>query len=345
MTGRGRRSRTARPEPARSASAVLVIGTGNIGMKHCSALARIPGVRPILLPRRPGRAEELGAAGFATAESAAAAARLGAGACWVASDTSSHARDALEALEAGMDVLVEKPFARDAREAGRVLRRARELGRKAFVGCVLRFSPSLRAFRARLGELGRLHSVRVECRSYLPEWRPARDYRESYSARKDEGGALRDLIHEIDYSGWLFGWPRSVRARLRNLGRLGIAAEESADLCWEAADEAGVSVHLDYLTRPARRGLLACGERGSMSWDAASGELLLELAGSPARRVELPQAAEERLLEQAKAFMSSLSAEPDPFLATAEDGVRALAVCDAARRSGESGREEEVLLP
>ncbi len=36
--------------------------------------------------------------------------------------------------------------------------------------------------------------------SWLPDWRPDRDYRESYSARLDEGGVLRDLVHEIDYA-------------------------------------------------------------------------------------------------------------------------------------------------
>ena len=104
-----------------------------------------------------------------------------------------------------------------------------------------------------LPQIGAVHAVRVECQSYLPDWRPGSDYRESYSARADEGGVLRDLIHEIDYATWLFGWPVAVTARYGNTGRLGIAAEEWAELAWEAPADVEVSMRLDYLTRPPRR--------------------------------------------------------------------------------------------
>ena len=50
-------------------------------------------------------------------------------------------------------------------------------------------------------------SAHVSCQSWLPDWRPGRDYRESYSARADEGGALRDLVPELDYATALLGRP------------------------------------------------------------------------------------------------------------------------------------------
>jgi predicted dehydrogenase len=78
----------------------------------------------------------------------------------------------------------------------------------------------------------------------FPEWRPARDYRESYSASSEQGGVLRDLIHEIDYAVWLYGKPVAIIAQLSNSGRLGIAAEESADLLWRTPCGATVSIRL-----------------------------------------------------------------------------------------------------
>ncbi len=166
------------------------------------------------------------AAGCMAVPSLDDAIRLGARFCIIATDTGRHALDGIEAAEWGLHLLVEKPLATDATEARRLCARA-AASRKIFVGCVMRFSKSLNTFREMLNSIGRVNPVRIECQSYLPDWRPARDYRESYSARPDEGGVLRDLIYEIDYAGWLFGWPCALQAKVKNLGRLGINADEA----------------------------------------------------------------------------------------------------------------------
>ena len=47
--------------------------------------------------------------------------------------------------------------------------------------------------------------------SYLPDWRPSVDYRDTYSARRSlGGGVLRDAIHELDLLVWILGWPIDV---------------------------------------------------------------------------------------------------------------------------------------
>ena len=195
-------------------------GTGSAGQRHLKALRSVGGVEPVAVPHRRSRLAELEADGFATAPDIRTAASYGARIGIVATDTARHADDALSALEEGLGVLIEKPMAVDAAEARRLCEQASKLGRTVYVGCVLRFSESLNTFRDLLGNIGRLHAVRIECQSYLPEWRPGRAYQESYSARAGEGGVLRDLIHEIDYAGWLFGWPVALHAKVRNLDPL-----------------------------------------------------------------------------------------------------------------------------
>jgi predicted dehydrogenase len=204
-------------------------------MRHLEVLRGIGEGRPIAVPKRLTRIGQLEKAGYCTALDLDQAIRKGANLCVIATDTRSHVEDGLAAIEHGLDVLVEKPLATNADGARRLNGGARQAGRSIFTACVLRFSESLNTFRELLDEAGCLHSVRIECQSYLPDWRPGRPYRDSYSARSDEGGVLRDLVHEIDYAGWLYGWPASVQARLRNLGTLGIAAEELAELTWDLA--------------------------------------------------------------------------------------------------------------
>ena len=327
------------------AATVVVIGTGSAGSRHLRVLGRLPSVEPLALPKRKVRVSELRQEGVSTVSDLAGAVEKGASLCIVASDTGQHLQDALQALERGLDVLVEKPMARDSGEARYLKQCSMSSERNLFVGCVLRFSRSLNKFRRMLPQVGCLHSMRIEAQSYLPEWRPGRPYRGAYSARADEGGVLRDMVHEIDYAGWIFGWPGSLQARVRNLGRLGISADEAAELSWETPEGCAVSICLDYLSRPTRRRMAAYGQRGTIEWDGIKGTVTMALQDEPLQELRLPQTNDEMFLAQAAAFIQSANGPADPKLATGDDGVRALDVCDAARQASESRREEKVAYP
>lgn len=327
------------------ATMVAVLGTGSIGMRHLGALRRMPNIRPIAVPKREERLAWLAQAGFMTAPDLQGAVREGARLCIIATDTRQHVPDGLLASEQGLDVLVEKPMAPDAAVASRLRLKARASGRKVFIGCTLRFSESLNTLRELLGQVGRLHDVRIECQSYLPQWRPDRPYRESYSARADEGGVLRDLIHEIDYAGWLFGWPTALQANVRNIERLGIEADEAADLFWEAPSGCAVSLRLDYLSQPSRRRLRVSGEHGTLEWDGVEGTVTLAVAQVPVRVIRSSQTRDEMVSAQAQAFIQATRGGSDQRLATADDGVNALAVCDTARRASAGRREERIVYP
>lgn len=306
------------------------MGAGSAGSRHVKALLSA-GARPVVLTRRPSAAAKLNAHGVETARSLAEALVLGATACVVATETARHVQDAREALALGLDVLIEKPLAVDAVEGLRLVAAARRAGRRAFVACVMRFSPSLLRLRALLPSIGGLHAVRVECRSYLPDWRPGRDHRVGYGADASQGGVLRDLIHEIDYAGWLFGFPKKTYGFCANLGRLGIRSEEAAEICWRLPEGGTLSIGLDYLARVPRRGLTADGERGYLCWNALTGTITLALAGRKPRVETVQESADERFLRQARSFLAALDGKRDARLATLEDGIRALAVCDRAR--------------
>lgn len=324
---------------------VAVLGTGSIGTRHLGILRGLPQVQPLAVPVRANRRAELEQGEFATAATLEEAAREGASCCVIATDTGRHLADGLRALELGLHVLMEKPMAATAPEAEQLQRRAQQARRALMVGCVLRFSESLNTFREWLPAVGEVHTVRIECQSYLPEWCQERTYRDSYAARACEGGVLRDLIHEIDYAGWLFGYPARAQGLLRNLGRLGIASEEVAELWWQTPQAAAVSVSLDYLTRPARRALRACGAQGMLEWDGIAQTVTRTLVGAAVEVARANQPRDAMYAAEVKAFLQAVEGRWDPRAATAADGVRALAVCDAARRSSASRREELVVYP
>lgn len=128
--------------------------------------------------------------------------------------------------------------------------------RNSFVGYNLRFHPVIQRVRELLaGET--VLSVSAYVGQYLPDWRPNADYRLSYSASaKRGGGALRDLSHEIDYLGWLFGsWVR-VAALGGHFSPLQIDSDDLYALLLQYERCPVLTLQVSYLDRIPRRRML-----------------------------------------------------------------------------------------
>ncbi len=316
---------------------ILILGAGSIGLRHARVLREV-GQEVAVFSARPEARAALRADGWTSPDSPWDFP----GCCHaiVATRTGRHVQDALPLLEAGMTVLVEKPLAVDLAQGKVLVEAAGKSGAKVFCALNLRFSRSLHHFLTWLERPGCFHAAHVECRSYLPEWRPGTDLSGSYSASAEEGGVLRDLVHEIDYAGWLLGWPQRVSARFDHTGRLGLAAEEAAYLDCSLPSGANVQIDLDYLSRVPMRRMRVFGENGTLTWDGMAQTVEFARPREEAELVEARETKDENLLAQDMAFLNG----EDDRLVSGREALRGLAVCEAARRSAESRREEEVAL-
>ncbi|HEY4934465.1 MAG TPA: Gfo/Idh/MocA family oxidoreductase [Terriglobales bacterium] len=330
------------PQASRN-GAVSVLGTGSIGNRHLRVLRDLVGADLSAIPVRAIRRSELRTSGIEVRSNLKEAVAAGARAVIVATDTSRHVTDLRTALELGCSVLVEKPLAASTSGLSEIARLIARGPNRVYIACNLRFDLSLLQFRKRLHEIGTVHAVRIECQSYLPDWRPNRDYLQSYSARAGEGGVLLDLIHEIDYAVWLFGAPTRVFARLQNSGRLGIASEEAADLYWETPDAAAISIRLDYLSRSAHRTMLAFGAFGEIAWDGVAQTVTLRLKDQPPQTAHFPQQRDATMQDQDAAFLLAARGGDPGTLTTFEDAAVAVSICDAARLSSAGGKFEAVM--
>ncbi len=332
------------PAPTQTAlnGAVSVFGTGSIGSRHLRVFRDLIGAEVSAIPVRPTRRTELEANGFEVRSNLEEAVAAGACALVIATDTSRHMADLRSAIDLGCAVLVEKPLAANVSGLSEAARLITEGAGPVHVACDLRFDLSLLNFRQRLPEIGTVHAVRIECQSYLPDWRPDRDYRQSYSARAEEGGVLLDLVHEIDYAVWLFGAPSRVFAQLQNSGRLGIESEEAADLYWETPDGAALSIRLDYLSRTTHRTMQAYGSSGEIVWDGVAQTVTLRIKNQPPQTEHFPQDRDATMRDQNAAFLRAACGGDPGTLTTFEEGAVAVGICDAARLSSANGRFETV---
>lgn len=123
-----------------------------------------------------------------------------------------------------------------------------------YVACPLRYTAVIQYIKKEI-DLASVYSARAICSSYLPNWRPGQDYRETYSAHLNQGGGVSiDLIHEWDYMMYLFGKPNKVMNYRGQYSNLEI---DSDDLSVYIAEYDGMlaEVHLDYFGRKTIREL------------------------------------------------------------------------------------------
>ncbi len=127
---------------------VLVVGLGNMGLSHALAYTRIDGFEVVgTCERNTERtlpAALAGARRFTDYAQALAALKPDVVSICTWADT--HADYAVQAMEAGAHVFVEKPLAESVAEAERVVATARRTGRKLVVGYILRHHPSWTKF-------------------------------------------------------------------------------------------------------------------------------------------------------------------------------------------------------
>lgn len=130
-----------------------VVGTGYLGRLHARVLTEMPevDVAGFVDAKDATAAEVSEKLGLRRFESAAALAKE-IDCAVVATPTTTHFAVASELLEAGCDVLVEKPITANAEEARRLIALAAERGRILQVGHVERYNPAIVAVAPLLAE-------------------------------------------------------------------------------------------------------------------------------------------------------------------------------------------------
>ncbi|MDP3302085.1 MAG: Gfo/Idh/MocA family oxidoreductase [Sulfuricurvum sp.] len=118
-----------------------------------------------------------------------------------------------------------------------------------YIGYVLRFHPIFTSIRTLLNEDTPI-SVSIKTGSYLPTWRPQRDYRTLYSAFSEQGGGvLLDLSHEIDYTQWLFGPLRLLSSYQGKISDLEIDSDDITVITAQNDHKTLITLSLDYISK------------------------------------------------------------------------------------------------
>lgn len=165
-----------------------------------------------------------------------------------------------------------------------------------YVACPLRYTSVLQYLKKNI-DFTQIYSVRCISSSYLPNWRKGVDYRNTYSAHKDQGGGVAiDLIHEWDYITWLLGMPEQVFHVVGRFSHLELDSEDLAIYIARYRDKS-VELHLDYFGRKTIRQIELYGAEDTIIGDLVSGEVRYLKSGEIVRLLEERDDYQKRELE------------------------------------------------
>ncbi len=251
---------------------ILVLGCGSIGQRHIKNLLALRAGHilafDILEDRRQAMASQ---PGVCIANDLQEAWDWKPEVVFVTTGTDTHVTLASMAVEHDCHLFIEKPLSYALEGVDQLCAEVARRRLVTMVGCNMRFHPGPSTVKRLLQEqvIGQVIAARIQSGSYLPRWRPWQDYRKSYSASTEWGGAVLDCIHEIDLALWFFG-PAKVTAAAHVPARpIGLETDGLAEMILRHDSGVLTSLHLNFVQRDYRRTCQIIGSKGTVYWDFA----------------------------------------------------------------------------
>lgn len=239
----------------------------------------------------------------------------------VCTPTQTHLKAGLRAIEAGKNLLVEKPMTGEERAAEKLLKSAKKAGVKLLVGFIERFNPGVRAVKKMLTE-HIVGDVIIATGRRVARW----------PIRIGDVGVVKDTaIHDIDAMRYLL--EEEVSAIFAQTGSLKTKAyEDYAEMMLRFDGGTTGFIDANWLTPRKVRTLIITGSDATINLDYITQEITLENS--------------KRLVKPYTPWAEPLKVELENFLTTilhdrreapsGDDALKAIRICDAALKSGKS---------
>lgn len=305
-----------------------VIGVGAMGKNHARLYFELPGVELIGV----ADVSETLAASIARSYSCKPYADYhdlldeNLDALSIAVPTTLHKKVALDAIQKGINVLVEKPIADTIENADEIIEAARQKGVKLMVGHVERFNPAVIKLKELIdsGLLGNI--VSISAKRVGP-----------YNPRIRDVGIVLDLgTHDIDIMSYLYG--EKIKEVYASAGTVVHSHEDHAIITLNFDSGSSGVIDTNWLTPHKVRNLTVIGSKGIAEVDCIE-ETLRIFDQEWVRDAKIEK--EEPLKLELLHFIDCVQNDREP-LVSGEEGKHALEVALAAVESARTGKVWEI---
>jgi myo-inositol 2-dehydrogenase/D-chiro-inositol 1-dehydrogenase len=319
---------------------VGILGAGHMGSVHAGILARddrvkIAAVADLLPEKREALAQRVGGDSFPDVDSILDS---GIEVLYITTPNTTHAVPTIKALQRGVHVFCEKPFATSVEEAEKILE---AFGQSKVVyqgGHNRRFAPNYRFVKERIeqGFTPFLANIKMNDGDLKdPPW---------LSDRKKTGGFLYETtIHLLDLALWLMGDAVEVRAVAKS--NLYPDLVDWAILMTFDQERMGVltsSGHASWHLPTERVEIV--GDHASLITEGLDVAIHSKGLAQPVESVsfaQLPNESKWGYVQEDDAFIASIM-ENRPSSFSVEEGLKIVRLIDACYRSAETGKAEPL---
>jgi predicted dehydrogenase len=305
---------------------ILVCGYGSIGKRHASNLLEM-GLKVLVWRSRLDLREEINNhSGLEVVKNLSHAISIVDGVV-IATATDKHMEIAIEVLKHQKPLFLEKPISHNIDYVDDL--RTSSKGQIVEVGCQLRAHPNLIDLKNHLDYCSDLFALtyRLAMGYRLDAWRPNVDYHQSYSAFTERGGgALFDLIHQIDISIWFFGPISEIKCIQSNRSVLNIAGDEISNVLVTHVSGISGQIQLDMVSPVHRCEVEIMTNKGILTWknDDQGVQCISESGASLLYPKPISLERNDLFTIHMKHWVSRISDNTIPPLCSIEDGISAL---------------------
>lgn len=262
----------------------------------------------------------------------------------ISTPTHLHKQMAIDCLNAGKDVLVEKPLARTRIEGEEIIEAAKRNNRKLMVGMNMRYRPDSLLIRTLIdsGEIGNPYYIKCG-------WIRKQSSNEKWFSRREEagGGVILDLgVHLIDLALWLADYPKVISLCTKNFHHYSKNLEDTSVSFIRCENSLLINIEASWVLAEGKDNFYTTiyGTKGSIGANPFKLIKLMEeeqidlgtsILDTPA------EAFKKSYLNELKSFIGAIRGL-NPIFSSGEEALQLLTIAEAMYESAE--KEQEIIL-
>jgi predicted dehydrogenase len=262
----------------------------------------------------------------------------------ITTPTHLHKQIAIDCLNAGKDVLVEKPLARNSKEGEEIIECSEKNKRKLMVGMNLRYRPDSMLIRSLIdaGEIG--DAFYIKC-----GWIRKQSSSEKWFTKREEagGGVILDLgINLVDLALWLTDYPNVISVSTKNYHHQSRNLEDTSVSFLRCENSVTISIEASWSMAEQKDTLFTnvYGTKGSIGINPF--RLVKTLADEQidfgSTFAESPaEAFKKSYLNELKSFIGAIRGL-NPVFSSGQEALQLLKIAEAMYISAEKNQEIKI---